>query len=172
MEIKNDGKFRQKYCLSCGDDNEYLNDRINWADEQIKNLAKNNENYFRPTVQGEVRSYTKKNGKTSLFLVLEKTNHTQPTVLICPIYAITYKDDLIHGYRIGVIPSITTNYEFIAAISEIRFAKKDQLEISNSANKPICYLMQKQLLDIFYLYRSLIDYAMNLTYKIKKVYTV
>lgn len=168
---KKEDKFKTVYQISFEKYNPLV-DQIKWVDNQLSNLSSNEDRkLFKPTIQGEIRRYTRKDGKKGLFLVLEKTNYAQPMVLICPIYLIRNKDELISGYRIGMIPAITTDYEFVAAINEIRFVHKSKVEINESSSKPICYLLKKQLIDIFYIYKSLIESVMSFPGELKKIYT-
>ena len=149
-----------------------LIERINWTDKTINELLINEkEKNNRPTMQGEIRKYMRKDGKITIFLTLQKTTEYEPNVLICPLYIIKNKSDFVSGYKIGFIPQISCDFEFLAAINEIRFDKKNKLEINDTNSKPIGYILKSHLIHILYLYRSLLEHVIKMPCSIKRLYS-
>ncbi len=163
--------FNRLYRISYEKTNSII-ERINWTDNAINDiLIKEKEKNNRPTIPGEIRKYMRKDGKIALYLVLQNTSAYEPNVLICPLYIIKSKKEFISGYKIGIIPHISCDFEFLAAINEIHFDKKSRIEINQSQNEPITYLMQTHLINIIYLYRSLLEHVIKMPCSLKKIYT-
>lgn len=163
--------FNRLYRISYEKTNSLI-ERINWTDNSINDiLIKEKEKNNRPTIPGEIRKYMRKDGKIALFLVLQNTSAYEPNVLICPLYIIKNKKEFISGYKIGIIPQISCDFEFLAAINEIHFGKKSKIEINQNENKPITYLLQAHLVNIIYVYRSLLEHVIKMPGKLKRIYT-
>lgn len=167
MKIENNN-FNKLYRISYEKTNNLI-ERINLADKAINDvLIKEEEKNNHPTSPGEIRKYIRKDGKIGIYLILQKTSAYEPNVLICPLYIIKKKKDFISGYKIGVIPQISCDFEFLAAINEIRFEKKIKLGLNDKFIEPICYLLRIHLIEIIYIYRSLLEHVIKLPCKLKK----
>lgn len=164
-------KFENVYHINYEKTNNLI-ERVNWTEKAISDiLISEKEKNNRPTVPGEIRKYMRKDGKISIFLILQNTTSYEPNVLICPLYIIKNKKDFIAGYKVGFIPQISCDFEFLAAINEIRFERKSKLEINNDTNEPICHIMKHHLIGILYMYRSLLEHVIKMPCSFKRIYS-
>lgn len=170
MESKKD-KFENVYHINYEKTNNLI-ERVNWTDKAISDiLISEKEKNHLPTIPGEIRKYMRKDNKIAIFLILQNTTAYEPNVLICPLYIIKNKKEFVAGYKVGFIPQISCDFEFVAAINEIRFERKSKLEINNHQSGPICHIMQHHLIGILYMYRSLLEHVIKMPCSFKRIYS-
>jgi hypothetical protein len=143
-------KYKENNCLEA---------QLDWSRDLLSNkepiIEENKHIYLK---QGEIYEFKLSKIKTTLCIILNDTNEYQENILVCPIYLL--KDNFVHdGLEIGMIPEISTNFEFIAAIHEIRFVKAKHLYFKESNFNPISLgrIMKSTLVNIVYLYKSLLE---------------
>ena len=148
-----------------------LLEQVNWSDEVIKEaLNEEKEKSWNPTTQGEIRKYMRGDGKKGLCLVLQRTNMYQSMVLICPLYLIQSKNNYLNGYNIGIIPELSIDFEVLAGVHDIRFLKKNRIFWSGKDEQAMAYVLKDHLINILYLYKSLIEKIMEIPVKYENVH--
>lgn len=152
--------------------NNVLEDQLDWSNKFLNcnSLYKNSSKtvYLR---QGDVYEFKFSKNKTTLGIILSDSNEYQSKVLICPIYIV--KDDNLHdGLEIGLIPEISTKYDFIAAVQDIRFVSVQFLFFKESNYNPVSLarIMKSKLIDIVYLYKSLIETIIKIPKKFEDIH--
>ena len=152
--------------------NNVLEDQLEWSKKFLKsNSHKKTRVKSIYLKQGEIYEFKLSRNKTTLGIILNDTNEYQSAVLICPIYII--KDDYLHdGLEIGLIPEITTNFDFMAAIHEIKFVNTSFLYFKESNYNPISLakVMKSKLIDIVYLYKSLLEAVIKIPKKFEDIH--
>ena len=146
--------------------NSHFYDQFEWAEETIQRESQyvfnSDFKVFQPReiyeyVKGiDIRGNERVIGKC---VILDVSGKFESKVLVCPIYPKTTGDNKF-GINIGKIYGLSTEDEYIAALSEIKFISKRSFKVNTktvSEAKNLCLLPSCSYLTILESYKKIIE---------------